>query len=78
MGSSFRSDMRSGGMEEWETPLRQACAIIRNIEDRVYRCIGDNGQYDDAGDDGALAEKLAIARRLIEEELPAPRPAVSP
>lgn len=70
MGSSWRSDLNSGRMPEWEVDLRKAVALVRSVQCRVYEVIGENGQYDDAADDGGLAERLGIAVGFIEGELP--------
>ena len=55
-------------MKEWETPLREAIEKIEWVIQEVYDC--DSGQMDNAKDEGALAEKLYLAKRFIEEELP--------
>lgn len=70
MGSSYRSDLNRGHMPGWEYRLRTACKAIASVIDEVQDCIGDETQYDNAAADGALAEKLGLAKRLIEEELP--------
>lgn len=70
MGSSYRQDLNSGYMGIWETPLREAIDKIRFVITAIYESIGDDGQFDNAADDGGLAEKLSIAVRFIEEELP--------
>ncbi|KKK90750.1 hypothetical protein LCGC14_2719920 [marine sediment metagenome] len=70
MGSSHRSDLKNGHMKTWEGKLQQACDLIREVAREVweYACEGD--QFDNSADDGALAEKLKLAARLVEEELP--------
>jgi len=68
MASSYRQDLKSGRMKEWEEPLREAIAKIEFVIEEVYEC--DSGQSDNAKDEGALAEKLYLAKRFIEEELP--------
>lgn len=70
MGSSYRSELKSGWVKEWEGPLREAIAIIDGVIARVSEVIGDDGQYDNAADDGGLIEKLYLAKRFILEELP--------
>lgn len=70
MGSSYRSDLKRGGMPDWEAPLREAVRLVRIVIGEVWETIGGDGQYDNAADDGGLAERLGIARRLIEGELP--------
>ena len=55
-------------MKEWEEPLREAIAKIEFVIEEIYEC--DSGQSDNAKDEGALAEKLYLAKRFIEEELP--------
>ena len=74
MGSSYRQDLNGGSMKEWEHKLREACRLIDEVRDDISDCIGEDGQFDNAADDGALREKLWIARRFIEEELPTPHP----
>ena len=66
MGSSYRDDLNCGHMPEWEAKLRQAIGIIREVSE----CIGSDGQYDNAADDGALREKLWEAMSIIRRELP--------
>lgn len=68
MASSYRQDLKSGRMKEWEEPLREAIAKIEFVIKEIYEC--DSGQSDNAKDEGALAEKLYLAKRFIEEELP--------
>lgn len=70
MGSSYRDDLNCGHMPGWEAKLRQAIAIIREVSDEVSECIGSDGQYDNAADDGALREKLWEAMSIIRRELP--------
>ncbi len=70
MGSSYRSDLNGGQMKEWEGKLRQAVALVREVENEVYETIGSDGQYDNAADDGGLVERLGIAIQFIEGELP--------
>ncbi len=48
--------------------MREAIAKIEFVIEEVYEC--DSGQSDNAKDEGALAEKLYLAKRFIEEELP--------
>ncbi len=68
MASSYRSDLKSGRMKEWEGPLREAIEKIDWVISEIYDC--DPNQFDNAMDDGALAEKLGLAKRFIAEELP--------
>ena len=68
MASSYRQDLKNGRMKEWEEPLREAIAKIEFVIKEIYEC--DSGQSDNAKDEGALAEKLYLAKRFIEEELP--------
>lgn len=70
MGSSYRDDLNSGNMPEWETKLRNAISLIREVSDGVSECIGSDGQFDNAADDGALREKLLDAMSIIRRELP--------
>lgn len=76
MGSSYRSDLNGGRMREWETKLRRAIVLLQEVKDEIWECVGSDGQFDNAADDGALAEKLGLAQRFISEELPkeAPKP----
>ena len=71
MGSSYRSDLGLGCVKEWELPLREAVRLIRNVRAEIYTVIGEDGQYDNAADDGGLCEILGLVIRLIERELPA-------
>jgi hypothetical protein len=71
MGSSYRNNLRSGYCKNWESKLRQATNLIREVLDEHSECIGDDGQFDNAADDGGLREMLWLAIRFIEEELPA-------
>ena len=70
MGSSYRQDLNNGMMPSWEKELRKAVAILSTISADILECIGSDGQFDNAADDGALREKLGLAKRLILEELP--------
>ena len=71
MGSSYRQDLQSGYMKDWEESIKKAIALVGWVEDRVINTIGDDGQYDNAASDGGLAERLSIVIRLLEETLPA-------
>ncbi|WP_372937545.1 hypothetical protein [Seonamhaeicola sp.] len=68
MASSYRQDLKNGRMQEWEKPLREAIQKIEFVIEEIYNC--DSGQTDNAKDEGALSEKLYLAKRFIEEELP--------
>jgi hypothetical protein len=70
MGSSYRSDLNSGRMTDWEAKLRQATTLVKEVISDVWECIGSDGQSDNAADDGGLAERLGIAVGFIEGELP--------
>lgn len=70
MGSSYRGDLNAGRMKDWEEKLCVACNNIEAVCKEIWEGIGGDGQFDNAADDGALQEKLALAKRLIEEELP--------
>ena len=70
MASSYRQDLNNGHMKEWETPLREAVKKIEWVISEIYD--SDSGQQDNAMDDGALAQKLGMAKKLIKEELPKP------
>lgn len=70
MGSSYSSDLRNGMMPEWENNLRQAISLISVVSDSVSECIGDNGQFDDAAQDGALLETLQQAIDILRETIP--------
>lgn len=72
VGSSYRSDLNSGRMPEWQAKLESACLLVEGVIDEVYECIGEDGQFDNAAQDGALNEKLRLAVRLIREEYPKP------
>lgn len=61
MGSSYSDDLYRGSMKEWEGKLRSAIELIRAVQTEVY---------DNAGSDGALAERLSIAVEVIETALP--------
>jgi hypothetical protein len=70
MGSSYRDDLNRGYMPEWETKLRQAITLIQEVSEAVSECVGSDGQFDNAADDGALREKLWGAMAIIRAELP--------
>ena len=70
MGSSYRSDLRNGHMTKWEEKLRLSVKLIEEVQDEIYETIGSDGQFDNAADDGALSEKLGIAKQFILDELP--------
>lgn len=70
MGSSYRSDLKSGGMKAEEAKLREAVRLIREVAYGWGEGVGDGGQFDNAADDGGFIERLYIASRLVEEELP--------
>lgn len=70
MGSSYRDDLNRGFMPDWENTLREALRLIGGIADAVGECIGEDGQFDNAADDGALREKLWEAMAIIRAELP--------
>jgi hypothetical protein len=76
MSGSYRSGLNGGyGDPSWAKKLRQACDLIHEVTLEVYQCAGEEDQSDNAADDGGLAEKLSLAVRLIEEELPKPKEA---
>lgn len=70
MGASYSEMLRGGRMPDWEAKLRQATERIIAVREDVLQGIGDDGQYDNAGDEGGLAERLWIAAELIEDALP--------
>lgn len=70
MAGSYRGDLNSGHMPEWESELLEACIRIEGIVARVYAVAYEEDQTDNAADDGGLAEKLSLAARLVREELP--------
>lgn len=70
MASSYRDDLNRGGMREWQEKLEKAIALVQEVRDAIWECIGSDGQFDNAADDGALSEKLGLAIRFIREELP--------
>ena len=70
MASSYRSDLKSGSMREWESKLRQAIGLIESVADEVWECIGSDGQFDNAADDGELRGTLCEAVELLRAELP--------
>lgn len=70
MGSSYRSDLKSGGNKEWQEKLERAVQDVHSVIHDIYDACDESNQFDDAADDGALAQKLSIAVELIESELP--------
>jgi hypothetical protein len=70
MGSSYRSSLNNGSMRDWEKSLREAISLIITVTDELSDTIGDDGQYDNAADDGALSANLWTAIDLIRSELP--------
>jgi hypothetical protein len=70
MGSSYSSDLQSGRMPEWEKSLRKAMSLIDSVASSLSECIGDNGQFDDAAEDGALRESLWRAMDILRESIP--------
>lgn len=70
MGSSYRDDLNSGYMPEWETKLRSAIKLIDEVYEELWECTGSDGQFDNAADDGALRGKLADAAHILRAELP--------
>ncbi len=70
MGSSYRTDLNRGDMHNWEADLREAIRIIEHVADQVSDCLGDDGQSDNAADDGALCNLLWQAIKIIKAELP--------
>ena len=57
-------------MADWEQKLRKACALIEDVRNDIWETLGDDGQFDNAADDGGLREMLGLARHLILAELP--------
>jgi hypothetical protein len=57
-------------MPEWETSLREAISLIDAVADSVSTCIGSDGQFDNAAQDGALRESLWDAANIIRELIP--------
>jgi len=70
MGSSYRSDLNLGHMKTWEIKLREAIKQIKEVIEEIYEYAGDDGQYDNAFDEGFLAGRLSIAIDIIRSELP--------
>ena len=70
MGSSYRSDLNRGELPVLSGKLKEASNLIGESIKEVFELISDETQYDNAGDTGGLAEKLSLAKRLIDEELP--------
>mgnify|MGYP001564777209 CR=1 FL=1 len=70
MGSSYRQDLNNGQAKGLEFSLKEAVRLIEEVREELYRTIGDDGQFDNAADDGRLLERLLIARDLIQDELP--------
>jgi len=75
MGSSYRQDLKSGDTHDWESKLREACAILENVSREIFDVACDEDQTDNAADDGGLAEALRIAARIIKDLLPKDREA---
>lgn len=73
MSASYRQMLNSGRMPVWAKKIKEAAKLLEEITDEIYADIGDDGQFDNAADDGALAERLFIAKTLIESELPKPQ-----
>ena len=71
MGSSYRSDLNGGSMREWEEKLRDAHRLIKQVRDEVSSNCGEDGQFDNAADDGALYGRLGVCLEIIAGELPA-------
>lgn len=70
MSGSLRSELHRGGLKSWAIKLKAAESLIGQVITEVYSGIGEDGQYDNAGDDGGLAERLSIAKQLISETMP--------
>ena len=70
MGSSYSSDLRNGRMPEWEKSLRDAVSLIDSVASSVSECIGDDRQFDNAAEDGALRESLWRAMDILREAIP--------
>ena len=71
MASSYRSNLNRGWLPQVEKPLEAAVAEMEKACELLGECTSD--QIDNAEDDGALKEKLRIARDLIIYELPVHR-----
>lgn len=71
MGSSYRSDLNcgSGNTKDWAEKLSEACLLIEQVRKEVSDCIGSDGQFDNAAEDGALQEKLGLAQMFLMDEL---------
>lgn len=69
MGSSYRTDLLCGRMPRQERKLRAAINLIDAVQAEWDDLIGDDGQFDNAADDGAFCEVLRIARSLLEGEI---------
>lgn len=78
MGSSYRSDLNAGRMPEEEAKLREAVRIVEEVRKGWWEFVGEDGQVDNAADDGGLIATLGIAVRLIREELPDEKVATPP
>ena len=70
MSGSNRSDLNLGGNKEWETKLRQAVALVREVQTNLSTWMEDENQYDNAAHDGGLYTRLGLACEFIEQELP--------
>jgi hypothetical protein len=70
MGSSYSAELRSGRVPEWEKSLREAMSLIDSVASSLSYRIGDNNQFDDAAEDGALRESLWNAMNLLREAIP--------
>ena len=73
MGSSNRTDLKQGRVPQWEHELRLAISHIESVAAAAWNSAGDDGQYDNAADDGALCENLYSAAQLLRSELPKTR-----
>ena len=68
MSSSFRSDLKSGYMKEWEEPLREAVNKINFVINEIWE--SDSDTSENIADDRMLASQLSNAKMFIENELP--------
>lgn len=73
MSGSYRQELSDGFAPDWEAELREAVKRIRGVIHEVHDCIGQDGEYDNAADDGQLIGRLVAAVEIIESELPTPK-----
>lgn len=70
MGGSYRQDFKNGRMKNWNKKLDMVVQLINDVIIEVQKTIGEDGQFDNAFDDGGFCERLIIARDLVNNTLP--------